>query len=150
MSILFKQFMKDLKIGQLYEKIAIEHIIKYYKDKYQLIETNDDSRYDFILSNNKTYEVKALLKVYMYQNIFIEYMAFKKPSGIQLTCANFYVFVLIDKGQVKQIIIISTSKLKRLISENKYIKNYIDELKAGYIFNLQFLIEQSLLIFDCE
>src|ERR1700722_20113787 len=145
---LFKQFVKDLKVGQLYEKIAIEHIIKFYKGKYQLVETNDDSRYDFILANNKTYEVKALLKVYLYQNIFVEYMAFKKPSGIKLTHANFYVFVLIDKGIVKQIIIISTSKLRRLISEEKYMKNYVDQLKAGYIFNLQFLIEQSLSIFD--
>ena len=76
-------------------------------------------------------------------------MAFKKPSGIKLTHANFYVFVLIDKGIVKQIIIISTTKLRRLISEEKYMKNYVDQLKAGYIFNLQFLIDQSLLIFDC-
>ena len=146
---LFKQFVKDLKVGQLYEKIAIEHVIKFYKDKYQLIETNDDSRYDFILSNNKTYEVKALLKVYLYQNIFIEYRAFKKPPGIQVTHANFYVFVLFDKGIVKQMIIISTTKLRRLISEQKYTKTYVDELKAGYIFNLQFLIDQSLIVFDC-
>jgi hypothetical protein len=145
----YKQFVNDLKIGQLYEKIAIEHIIKFYKGKYQLVETNDDSRYDFILSNNKTYEVKALLKVYVYQNIFVEYIAFKKPSGIQLTHANFYVFVLIDKGTVKQTIIISTAKLKRLISEGKYMKNYVDKLKAGYIFSLQLLFDQSLIVFDC-
>jgi hypothetical protein len=76
-------------------------------------------------------------------------MAFKKPSGIALTQANFYVFVLINIGIVKQIIIAATSKLRRLISEEKYMKNYVDELKAGYIFNLQFLIDQSLSIFDC-
>src|ERR1700722_10409885 len=102
---LFKQFVKDLKVGQLYEKIASEHIIKFYKGKYQLIEINDDSRNDFILSKNKRYEVKALLKVYLYQNIFVEDMAFKKSSGIALTQANFYVFVLIEKGTVKQTII---------------------------------------------
>ena len=73
---LFIKFLKDLKVGQLYEKIAIESIIKYYKGKYQLVETNDDSRYDFKLSNDKTYEVKALLKVYKYQNVFVEYVVF--------------------------------------------------------------------------
>ena len=81
MSSSFEQFVKDLKVGQLYEKIAIEHIINFYKHKYKLIETNDDSKYDFLLSNDKKYEVKALLKVYMYNSIFVEYMAFKKPSG---------------------------------------------------------------------
>ncbi len=68
---LFKQFVKDLKVGQLYEKMAIEHIIKFYKAKYQLIETNDDSRYDFILSNNKVYEVNALLKKYICTKIYL-------------------------------------------------------------------------------
>jgi hypothetical protein len=58
--------------------------------------------------------------------------------------------VLINKGIVEQIIIgVATSKLRRLISKEKYMKNYVDELKAGYIFNLQFLMDQSLSIFDC-
>lgn len=148
MKELYEQFKNDLQIGQKYEKIAIDMIINYYKGKYQLIETNDDSRYDFILSNNKTYEVKALLQVFKYQNIFVEYMAFKKSSGITVTEATFYVFVLIDKGTVKQILIIGVAKLKRLILEGKYMKNYVDDLKAGYIFNLQYLIDQSLVIFD--
>ncbi len=145
---LFKTFLKDLNVGQLYEKLAIDSIIKYYKGKYNLVETNDDSRYDFKLSNDKTYEVKALLKVYKYQNVFVEYMAFKKPSGIAVTKANFYVFVLIDSCVVKRILIISTAKLKRLIDEKKYVKNYVDDLKAGYIFNLQFVIDQSLTIYE--
>jgi hypothetical protein len=105
-------FKKDLKLGLIYETIALK------------------------LSNNKSYEVKALLKVYKYNSIFVEDSAYKKPSGISVSQANFYIFVLINNAVVKQTIVISTVKLKRLINEKKYEKYYVDPLKSGYLFNL--------------
>jgi hypothetical protein len=93
--------------------------------------------------------MKPLLKVYKYNSIFVEDTAFRKPSGISISKANFYIFVLIDNCEVQKTIVISTVKLKRLINEKKYIKYYVDILKSGYLFNLQYLISESLTIFDC-
>jgi hypothetical protein len=149
MTINYGNFKKDLKLGMFYETISLKQILNYYKNKYTLVATNDDNKFDFLLSNNKSYEVKALLKVYKYNTIFVEDTAFRKPSGISISKANFYIFVLIDNCEVQKTIVISTVKLKRLINEKKYIKYYVDILKSGYLFNLQYLISESLTIFDC-
>jgi hypothetical protein len=149
MTINYANFKKDLKLGMLYETIALKQILNYYKNKYTLVATNDDNKFDFLLSNNKSYEVKALLKVYKYNSIFVEDTAFRKPSGISVSKANFYIFVLIDNCVVQKTIVISTVKLKRLIHEKKYIKYYVDPLKSGNLFDLQYLISESLTIFDC-
>jgi hypothetical protein len=147
-TINYENFKRDLKLGMLYETIALKQILNFYHDKYKLVATNDDNRYDFLLSNNKSYEVKGLIKVYKYELIFVEDTAFDKPSGISVSQANFYIFVLINDAIVKQTIVISTVKLKRLINEKKYIKYYVDPLKSGYLFDLNYLISESLTIFE--
>jgi hypothetical protein len=150
MTINYANFKKDLRlVGILYETIASKQILNFYHDKYKLVATNDDNRFDFLLSNNKSYEVKALIKVYKYNSIFLEDSAYKKPSGISVSKANFYIFVLINNCLVQKTIVISTVKLKRLIHEKKYEKYYVDPLKSGYLFNLHYLISESLTIFEC-
>ena len=51
-------FQKCLKIGQVFEKKAQQKIMNYYKNKYHVVHENDTYEYDFMLSNDKYYEVK--------------------------------------------------------------------------------------------
>jgi hypothetical protein len=133
---MYIKFKKDLIIGQKYEKIAIEAILKFYKFKYTLLHTNDTNAYDFMLSNDRKYEVKACLQAVKYNSIYVENTAFGKPSGILVTEANFYIFVICDNSIVSNILKISVNRLKRLIKEKYYYKYHQDELKSGYLFNL--------------
>ena len=87
-------FKKCLKIGQIFEKKAQLKIIEYYKNKYHVDHENDNSEYDFMLSNGKYYEVKYCSLSNCYNTIFLETVAFGRPSGINKTKANYYIFVI--------------------------------------------------------
>ena len=49
MSEKMELFNRMLKIGQVFEELAISQIIKYYNNKYSLLNTCNDNRYDFML-----------------------------------------------------------------------------------------------------
>ena len=49
---MYWQFQNDLSIGNKFEVIAHDRIIKYYENKFKVIETCNGFRYDFKLSNN--------------------------------------------------------------------------------------------------
>lgn len=51
-------FKPKLQLGWEYETLAINRIIKFYKNEHTLKCTNDDNRYDFKLSNGKRYDFK--------------------------------------------------------------------------------------------
>ena len=74
-----------------------------------MLSTCNDNRYDFILSNGMSYEVKSHPFCYKYNSIFVEYMAFGKDSGIAKTESNDYVNILIDGDVVKEILLILQS-----------------------------------------
>jgi hypothetical protein len=143
----YDQFKKDLAIGQKYEKIALEMLLKYYHDKFTLVSTNDSSKYDFKLSNNLTYEVKACLSAIKYNSIFVEDTAFKKHSGIAISDANYYIFVICDNAIVQYLLLIPTRKLLQLILRDEFFKYHRDEMKSGYIFNLNVLNVNSKIIY---
>jgi hypothetical protein len=84
---------KFLKIGKIFEKKAQLKICEYYKNKYHVVNENDTYEYDFMLSNDKYYEVKYCSLNNGSNIIFLETVAFKKPSGINTTKANCYIFV---------------------------------------------------------
>jgi len=50
--------------------------------------------YDFMLSNDNYYEVKYCSLNNGSNTIFIETVAFKKPSGINTNKENYYIFVI--------------------------------------------------------
>ena len=86
-------YNKMLKIGQVFEELAISQIIRYYSNKYALLNTCNDNRYDFMLSNNKQYEVKTDLMASKTGNLFIENIQFGKLSGIDVTIADYYIII---------------------------------------------------------
>jgi hypothetical protein len=132
-----------------FEKMAQERIIYYLDGKYHLISTCSNSEYDFELSNGARYEVKTDFKCVTTGNIYIEFLQFGKPSGINKTYSNFYIiivpyptsslYLLIDVLELQ--ILISNCKYAFIVQPNEY--NYYT---AGYIFELQELIKYCLIL----
>lgn len=55
----YSDFKKCLKIGKIFEKKAQLKIVEYYKNKYFVVNENDNFEYDYMLSNGKYYEVNV-------------------------------------------------------------------------------------------
>ena len=142
---MYSQFKKDLQVGQKYEVIAQDRIIKYYENNLKVIETCNDYRYDFKLSNDFTYEVKYERTSLKTNNIFLEYIAFQKPSGIDMTLANYYIFVLPVNDTDNQFLLIDVDTLKQLVIDKQYTREHVDNYKSGYIFSKYIIIHKGIL-----
>ena len=138
----FKEnFIPLLELGQHYEKMAVNRIIKFKKYDNPKITFNNDSRYD-IKINSKTYEVKTDIKAVNSGNIFIEYICKNKLSGISITEAKYYLIVIPYQPE-ETFLLIKTRKLKQLIEDQKYFKHFTPHNKnnftGGYIFTVEAL-----------
>ena len=142
-------FTPSLLVALPFEKLAIQRLIHYLDGRYHLLRTCNNSDYDFELSNGYKYEVKTDFRAVSTNNIFIEFLQFGKPSGINSTIANFYIiiipyplsslYLLIDVSQLQYLI--SNCCYRFIIQPNEY-NNYT----SGYIFELQELIKYCLII----
>ena len=143
-------FKDDLKLGQLIENLAIDRIIINYP--VELLNKNDDYKYDFVMDDNTKYEVKFDRKSFITKNIYIENMAFGKSSGINKTQADYYIIVVPQsQSEVYNLYnldfyLISVSKLKNLIQEEKY--KYINTSQPcnGYIFHIDVIKTNSIML----
>jgi hypothetical protein len=124
-------FKEKLIIGQHFELLAQKQLINYYNGKYNVTETCNDADYDFKLSNGKYYEVKYDNKACTTGNIFIETVQFNKPSGIDITKADYYIIALNSTNYFNTdkylFLKIRTSKLRKLIKKELYDKYYVDK-----------------------
>ena len=140
------EFVPKLNIGLIYEDKALQKILNYYGSNIKLLRTNDDFKFDFVLSNGLKFEVKADIKASITNNIFIEYIQFNISSGIDKTEANYYIIII----PLNEYILIKTEIIKNLIDEKLY-KFIIQPTKnnnftAGYIFEKQLIIDNGILI----
>jgi hypothetical protein len=87
----YKLFQKQLIIGQYWENEAQKVIIKYLNESVHVIEICNDYKYDFRLSNNITCECKMNSNRL---NFFVEYLQFGRPSGLSITHADYYIFII--------------------------------------------------------
>ncbi len=145
----YKYFQKQLKIGQLYEKMAQQQLMKYYDNKYVVISTCDNNKYDFMMTNNMKYEVKADVLSSKTGYIFIENIQYDKASGIDVTEADYYIIIVVTSNMFKsfeQYLMIDVSVLKQLITDKLYTKIYSDKFKSGYLFNLEYFETQCTTI----
>jgi hypothetical protein len=126
----YTDFKKCLKIGQIFEKKAQLKICEYYKHKYYVENENDTYEYDFKLSNGKTYEVKYNSLTNGYDTIFLETMAFGKPSGINKTKANYYIFVINYKDGLL-FLKIKTKNLIKIIKKSLFSRYFKDDKKEA-------------------
>jgi len=103
----YKQFLLDLADGQVWERVAQKIICKL--NEVEVIKTCDNYRYDFMTSDNITYEVKHGGMDLKTGNTYIEYECFSKPSGIEITEADYWMIIT-----EKDYILIKTEELKAM------------------------------------
>ena len=135
------EFKKCLKIGQVFEKKAQLKLIEYYKSKYNVLNECNTYHYDFMLSNNKKYEVKYCSLSNCGDSVFLETFAYNKPSGINKTEANYYIFVIKNnnifvKKDILLFIKIKAKKLKFIIQKQLFNNYYQDKMKEGFIISI--------------
>jgi hypothetical protein len=141
----YDNFRKCLKIGKIFEKKAQLKICEYYKNKYHVVNENDNYEYDFMLSNGKYYEVKYCSLNNGYNTIFLETVAFNKPSGINTTKANYYIFVINCQDGLLYIKI-KVKNLIKIITKNLYCKYFKDEKKEGYVIQIDIIKQYGKVI----
>jgi hypothetical protein len=147
----YDKFNILLKIGQAIELKAKNKILAYYDNKYTIRETCDNYRYDFMLSNGDTYEIKFDRLACKTNNIFVEVIQFNKNSGLLTTEAKYYIFAI--ENMNKNIFCnnksnllyyrIKVNILKKLIKKQLFSKVYHDSDKTGYLINLQLIVSHS-------
>ena len=112
----------------------------------KILNSNDDFRYDFELTNNYKFEVKADIKASLTNNIFIEFLQFNLSSGIDTTEADYYIIIV----PLNEYILIETEKIKQLINEKLYKfiihPNKNNNYTSGYIFDKKIIINNGILI----
>jgi hypothetical protein len=113
-------------------------ICEHYKNKYYVDHENDTYEYDFMLSNGKTYEVKYSSLSNGYNTIFLETVAFNKPSGINKTKANYYIFV-INCSDGLLFVKIKLKNLLKIIKKKLFSRYFKDDKKEGYIIDILIL-----------
>jgi hypothetical protein len=138
-------FKKCLKIGQIFERKAQLKICEYYKNKYFVDHENVTYEYDFMLSNGKTYEVKYSSLSNGYNTIFLETVAFCKPSGINTTKANCYIFVINCKDELL-FVKIKVKNLLKIITKELYCKYFKDSKKEGYVIEIDIIKQYGKII----
>jgi hypothetical protein len=143
-------FKEKLIIGQHFELLAQKQLMEYYNGKYHVTETCNDASFDFQFSNGKYYKVKYDNKASTTGNIFIENVQFNKPSGIDVTKADYYIIVLNSTNCFnpnKYIFLkIRTKKLRKLIKKELYDIYYADRNKSGYLFSDSLIKQYSTVI----
>lgn len=91
-------FNTDLILGHYYEKKAILYLDY---DNYKIID-GYHKEYDIIISKNgitTKIEVKTDRLAYKTGNIVIEYEYNNKPSGIETTTADFWIYFVINPNK---------------------------------------------------
>lgn len=131
-------FEKYVKPYQKYELEASQRIKK--KFNVEIVNFNNDNKYDFIDNKNIKYEVKYDGYSNISNNFFIEFYAYGKESGINITNSEYYI---ITDGNLY--LLINTCKLKKLI-ENCQIKYTKDGLTIGNIISKDIIINNSIII----
>lgn len=113
-------FKSDLKLGNEGE----EEVVKFLESQgCTFINSNNDNKYDIKMLKKGvevTYEIKTDVKVaplFDTGNIFIEFASRKKPSGLLVTQADWFVTYF---KYLNELWFIKTNKLFDMVGENDF------------------------------
>lgn len=119
----FYDFRKDVLVAEITEK----KIAKLLETAYNLIvlKFNKNKDYDIVMKGKKTgdvytFEVKEDFTHARTGNIGVEFESWGKASGIQVSKADFYVFVVHNADKTSDAYIIETAVLKSIIKKELY------------------------------
>ena len=132
------QFYKLLKENKIFEQIAADKVCKL--NNTTIVKFNNTNAYDFITSDNTTYEVKADHRAIQTSNFFIEYLGYNKPSGLSTTKADYYIL-----SDTKYYFMIRTDVLK-LLCKGKYSAKTPDNSSIGFLISRYDIIKNSVII----
>jgi len=113
-------FVSDLKLGNKYEKKALEYIDY---DEYEIMK-GKCKEYDIIVKKNKRkiyYEVKCDRLTHKTGNIAIEYMCNKKPSGITSTRSTYWIYFVLKDGKIKDVYKLPVYIIRRVMGKFRSI-----------------------------
>lgn len=115
-------FKKDVVIGKATEKEIAELLTKIWGA--EILGFNDDNRYDFkarIKGEEWTFETKEDFLCEQTGNVGLEFECRGKPSGIQTTQADFYIYKLHTTNGIEYVIF-PVKKIKKMIETKKYFR----------------------------
>jgi hypothetical protein len=114
-------FKKDLAA----EKIMTDRVCDYFNDNnMNVIERNNTKHYDLIVQVDSSqitkFELKEDLKCEETGNVAVEYLCRGKPSGYQVTTAEYYFYLIHTPDKDEKAVIIKTETLKNSLRGGKY------------------------------
>lgn len=115
-------FNQDLHTAQKTEN-DVGLILKY--KGANTVSFNSDGDYDIMANFNGkvlTFEVKEDFKVGVTGNIAVEFESREKPSGIQTSKADYYIYALHMKNCIVEYIMFKTETLRKIIASHHYFK----------------------------
>jgi len=139
--------------GELISKFYIEYV-----KQEEFIKFNHNDEYD-LLTNKFKYEIKTDSNYIKYKSIFLEFESNNKPSGINTSKSDFYIFVCPNNKEFEIIKIfeIKTINLKEIIQElennNLLVIKYApckDYYNNTYNKNKGYIIKEEDLLKYCS
>ena len=122
----------------IYETLSAERVCR--RNSVKIIEICENADFDFKTDDGLTFEVKADTVSLKTNNFFIEFLGYGKPSGIDITKANYYILTDTEKYYL-----IETDKLKLLV-ENCSTRKTADGSTYGYLISRKIISENSVCI----
>lgn len=119
----YYNFDKDVEVAKKTEWEVVHLLEKKYGAKVSNI--NKDNRFDIlalIKGKNFTFEVKEDFLGEVTGNVGLEFSCRGKPSGIQTSQANYYVYKLHTKNSGIQFVLLKTSTLKKMVADKLYFR----------------------------
>lgn len=139
MSLSFDYFRRKLQQAEPIENEAIRLICERNNvslTKKQDVTNYKEMHYDFQTSDGLTYEVKADFLADRTGNVFVEFVQFGKPSGIQITEAMFHIYYFNDTYHL-----IDTEDLLLLCDASNNIKYVPMTHSKGYCIEISEFIK---------
>lgn len=134
-------FKQKLFIGHSFEKVYAKYMNQTYGITCNLQEPNYENLSDHqpgaditFDNNGKLYvvEIKCDIQHGLTGNLFIEMMSNNKPSGLQKTDANLYIFF---SPIMEKMYIIKTDKLNKIVKNKYLVSGGYNHLSKGYLIN---------------
>jgi hypothetical protein len=129
------QFLEDLERGKIEEK----KVYLYYKRKYPMVKhiSGYEKKYDIIIPEKFSVEVKFDERSINTGNYFIEAFYQNQPSGINATTAKLWV---ISNG--RQYLFVNTKDIKNLIKNKSMRTSIIFDKKVDFYLIKKYELEQ--------
>jgi hypothetical protein len=119
-AITMTTFRSDLAFGDKYQELFISSMTP--QPSYLEVKKGNFAPYDFIADNLK-YECKADRMAHKTGNICIEYYSRGKPSGISISEADFWIYMLVaPDGEISDTFKIPSDVLKEEIEKRSYTR----------------------------